>query len=180
MKYLPADLAAYKRFIGGSSSYKIEVTGGMYGMAAPPGIQEVGSTGISLMVNATMPFFLFQGDKAQPPSFPVRPQPFRFNLLLLSNRSAVVLDTPRKEYLVAIQDKLAPNEERMVEASVHGTVTNFDESVIARQNDSAYWKAHYDIGDFVSIYLFNEWSVALLSETSTVFLAVASTPSGIL
>lgn len=109
-------------------------------MAAPPGVQNVGSTGFGLMVNATLPLCLYQGARGIPPPLRVLPQPFGFNLVLLANNSAAVLDPRRQEYLLAIQHELTPDETIMIEAEVCGTVTTVDESFSSSRDTTSFWE----------------------------------------
>ncbi|KPI39913.1 uncharacterized protein AB675_11315 [Cyphellophora attinorum] len=175
---LPLGLSvAYKRFIGGKSDHYIHDTEGMYGMAAPPGIQQVGITGLSLMANATLPLFLYWRTADSPPPLPPLPQPFGFNLVLLSKTASAVLDAPEPDYVQALRGKLSAGEELRIEADVRGTVTTIDSEFDGAQTDPSFWEP-YELGS-ASLYgrgyisLFHDlWGVELVAYMSTTFAAV--------
>jgi hypothetical protein len=177
---LPLGLSvAYKRFIGGKSDHYVHDTEGMYGMAAPPGIQQVGITGLSLMANATLPLFLYWRTPDSLPPLPPLPQTFGFNLVLLSSTSSAVLDSPRPEYVQALRDKLSTGEEVKIEADVHGTVTTLDIDFDGAKTNASFWESYESRS--ASIYgrgyigLFHGgWGVDLLAYQSTTFAAVVS------
>lgn len=128
---LPLGLSvAYKTFIGGESSKVVNVksyTGNFseYGMFAPPGLQLLGEkTGVSLFSNATLPFAVATSlqEIDSEPALSKRAQAFGFNILLLNNEGAAVLDIPHPRYITAVQELLTNEESWNNSATVLATV----------------------------------------------------------
>lgn len=124
---LPAGLSvAYKQFEGGVSSVHLSSAGGYYGMIGPPGINTLGSIGLQLMTNATLPFVVASTPDqtlGPDPAFPSLPQVYGYNTLLLSNTSAALLDAPQPLRVAEIQGSLGKGEVWELTTEVHGTVT---------------------------------------------------------
>lgn len=94
-----------------------------YGMFAPPGLQLLGAkTGVSLFSNATLPCAVDSSLRyGSEPPLPTQAQPYGFNILLVSNESAAVLDIPQ-------QKLLAGGESWNISALVAATITTFNHS----------------------------------------------------
>ncbi|KAL8786499.1 MAG: hypothetical protein Q9213_002726 [Squamulea squamosa] len=178
---LPLGLSvAYKTFIGGESTKTVHVRSyvgndSYYGMFAPPGLQVLGEkTGVSLFSNATLPFAVAtasQQNGSEPP-LPTYPQPYGFNLLLLNNESAAVLDIPQPSYVSAVQ-KLLPNDESWnISAAVLATVATYNRS---SSRDPDAFESHFrsfcadadkSSGAYTHMSMMNQWSVVLLNHAS--------------
>ncbi|KAI1757861.1 hypothetical protein F4782DRAFT_475428 [Xylaria castorea] len=96
-------------------------------MFAPPGVQAIGQqSGVSIFFKATLPFAVSvplssQSVGAEP--YPLtEPQPFGYNILLLNEESATVLDMPHSDYVSSIQSILAPGELWNMTAPILGTI----------------------------------------------------------
>lgn len=149
MLALPIGLSvAYKTFSGGESSMNIHTldyfnNATYFGFFKPPGIVSV--TGISSFLNATA---LFRdateraADDSEPP-LPTFPQPYGYNILLLNESSAALLDTLHTNYIIAIQNLLAVGESWTITAPVLGTVATFNET--ATKNRSAFEEAFVSV-----------------------------------
>ena len=147
-------------FLNGSEPY--------YGMTGPSGLSQAKSAviGISLVVNATLPFVLATQDD---PVFPSTPQVYGFNTLLLSNISAAYLDAPMPAYVTSIQERLHVDETLYLSANVNATVTTYNASVDSRRNDSAFWGYYSQLlntndlsGALLLSDIHNNWSFGLL------------------
>jgi hypothetical protein len=138
MLALPIGLSvAYKRFGGGESSKVVNPTAytgntSYYGMFAPPGLQLLGErTGISLFANSTLPFLVATSstdDTGAEPPLPSQEQSYGYNILLLNNESAAILDIPQPDYVSSVQESLAIGESWRLTAPVIGTVATFNNS----------------------------------------------------
>ncbi|KAF4874768.1 hypothetical protein CGCSCA1_v006124 [Colletotrichum siamense] len=157
MLALPIGLSvAYKTFTGGESSINIHSTDYIpnatyYGLFRPPGI--ISSTGLSSNVNATDSFRTATQRVAggTEPPLPTFPHPYGYNILLLNESSAASLDTLYPDYILAIQEILAPGESWTITAPVIGTVATLNRS--AAEDRGAFEE------DFVSVCKGNEkWS----------------------
>jgi len=74
---------SYKNFVGGETNIAVSSIGGFYGLCGPPGMQTIGA-GLSLLVNAALPFFIDPG----------YPKSYGFNTFVASNTTTVMLDAP--------------------------------------------------------------------------------------
>ncbi|KAL8962204.1 MAG: hypothetical protein Q9193_001358 [Seirophora villosa] len=170
---------AYKTFIGGSSAMTVDVATligntSYYGMFAPPGLQLLGEkTGVSIFSNATLPYAVASSPQngAEPP-FPTSAQTYGYNILLLHNESAAVLDIPQPSYLSAVQTLLAGGESWNITAPVSATVATLNQSKTrdpvnyASDFDSRCSDARASSGAYTHMSMINDWSVVLLSHPS--------------
>ncbi|KAF0332638.1 hypothetical protein GQ607_000654 [Colletotrichum asianum] len=188
MLALPIGLSvAYKTFTGGKSSINIYSTDYIpnatyYGLFRPPGI--ISSTGLSSNVNATESFrnVTQRAVGGTEPPLPTFPHPYGYNLLLLNESSAASLDTPYPDYILAIQQLLAPGESWTITAPVIGTVATLNRS--AAEDHRAFEE------EFVSVCkgndkwshrmenMFNDWSISLtvqwaMSDQSLQYIGIA-------
>lgn len=177
---LPLGLSvAYKTFTGGESAMVMNVTASVgntsfYGMFAPPGLQLLGEkTGVSLFSNATLPFAVDSSSQnGSEPPLPMQAQPYGFNILLLNNESAAILDIPQPSYVSSVQELLSGGESWNVSASVSATVATFNHSKTT--NPEAYRKffalfcfnASESSGAYTHATMMNDWSVVLLNHAS--------------
>ena len=164
---LPLGLSAgYKRYTGGTARAMIpkdEIPSNMYGTAALPGLNGLGSAvGYAELINATLPFMSASQDDG---SFPLSwPRPYGQNVLLLSNTSTALLDMPMPDLVTSIQQGLASNERRTLSSSVHAFVTTYNQSAEKYRNDTDYWNQYYfDLEyELDETTLFTGWTVYTL------------------
>ena len=143
---LPLALSfAYKDFQQGYGRQHIPTDGHMYGLTGPAGLQlgELMSTGVSLMVNATLPFVTTSNNETTP-NLHLVPLPFGFNMLLLSNTSTAYLDAPMPDFISSLQRTMAIGDSYTLAATVHATVTTYNTSIESNRNDPTFWKYYYD------------------------------------
>ncbi|KAL8737747.1 MAG: hypothetical protein Q9181_001375 [Wetmoreana brouardii] len=134
-RYGSSTLQNYNGILRNESTKEIDVTTyirntSYYGMFAPPGLQLLGEkTGVSLFSNATLPFAVTssQQNGSEPP-LPTDAQAYGFNILLLNNESAAVLDIPQPSYVSAVQSLLAGGESWNISAPVFATVAAYNHS----------------------------------------------------
>lgn len=187
LSILPLGISAgYKLFTGGSSATAIRpgqpLYGSDFGMYAPPGLQLISQpTGISLMLNATMPFMEATsvnsskigtdetfGSPIWDPPLPRFPQAYGFNTLLLGEQTAAMLDVPNPDWLTYVQRSLLSGESWNITAEVTATVALYNDTVdIHRRSikDSKFWQSYSNQGSFYSMVLYNGWNVGLLANT---------------
>lgn len=80
-------------------------------MFAPPGLQSLGTTGLSVFNNATLPFALATNPtNASEPPLPRGRQAYGFNVLYLNSESIAVLDIPQPDYVSTVQSTLRLGE----------------------------------------------------------------------
>ncbi|KAF4851044.1 hypothetical protein CGCSCA4_v003587 [Colletotrichum siamense] len=145
MLALPVGLSvAYKTFTGGESSMKIHTTDYItnatyFGLFRPPAMSS-SMNGVSFFFNATASFrdaTERAANGSEPPLPTTFPQAYGYNLLLLDKSSAASLDILHANYILAIQELLAPGESWNLTAPVLGTVATFDESATEEDFKSA-------------------------------------------
>ncbi|KAF5516318.1 hypothetical protein CGCS363_v000908 [Colletotrichum siamense] len=135
MLALPVGLSvAYKTFTGGESSMKIHTTdyiphGTYFGLFRPPAMS-TSNRGVSFFFNAAASFrdATERAANLSEPRLPTFPQAYGYNLLLLDESSAASLDILPANYILKIQELLAPDESWNITAPVLGTVATFNES----------------------------------------------------
>ncbi|KAL8710647.1 MAG: hypothetical protein Q9220_004871 [cf. Caloplaca sp. 1 TL-2023] len=178
---LPLGLSvAYKVFTGGYSGMEVNSAtythnDTKYGMFAPPGLQLLGEkTGVSVFSNATLPFAVDSSleDSPPDPQFSLEIDTFGYNVLILNNESAAILDIPQPSYLSAIQALLKGGEYWIIEATVFGTVASFNHS---KTEDPDRFESDFrdfcemakeSSGAFTHQTLMNDWSIVLLNHPS--------------
>lgn len=83
---------AYKGFIEGLHDYTLKVTGRYYGLAGPGQLSKVaGNVGLSLIINATLPFVEASANDNIPLELSSLSQAYGFNMLLLPENSTAFL-----------------------------------------------------------------------------------------
>jgi hypothetical protein len=194
---LPLGLSiAYKLFTGGSSTWPIQHVSVEYGMYAPAGLEKVGvNTGISLMLNTTLPFMqaATAAVDAKPPiSFPDKPSVYGANTLLISPSAAAILDIPSPDFVLGVQETLELGETVHITATVQVTVTRQNESVWQYRTPDAqgrkdFWQYYYERApSTVSVTHVNGSDITMLNNLANIredlsqtwlFLAVLASPS---
>ena len=128
---LPLGLsAAYKTFQGGQSSWEITRGAMDFGLTGAPGTQHIGF-GVSLFVNATLPWF----------SDPGFDRHYGFNMYVRDNQTTAMLDAPLPSALRQIQFDLSDGESCQIEATVRAVVCTVDPELSEEQKmerNSAY------------------------------------------
>ncbi|KAK4220854.1 hypothetical protein QBC38DRAFT_493272 [Podospora fimiseda] len=147
MVVLPLSLSVgYKQFIGGTaeSNFNSSKTGS-YGVDFPHiGPWEPPVDSLYLLLTALAPFQATtnkgKGPYPQPHEFPVA---YGYNILLLSDYSAAVLDIPSNEYISDLQAQLnSPEEALTIKADVDGYLSSFDASFTTKMaTDDALWSS---------------------------------------
>ena len=135
--------ASYKQFIGGSTTVGVPSPDVSFGFTAAPGYQLIGN-GLSLLVEVYLPFW-------------IRPSlncTYGFNLFIVDNTTAAILDAPLPTGLSRLQASLDDHESITLTAKVNATVTeNIDPSPKERYDRNGYWHkkevlfCHTGIGD---------------------------------
>lgn len=198
LQALPIGLsAAYKTFSGGQSIHAVNAMDyvsnvSYYGIFPPPGLSRSSfsrTTGISLFVNATLPFLeatspevseeaLLDGESNNSePLLPMFPQPYGYNILLLNNSTTAVLDIFQTGYLAEIQTLLPLGASWLITAPVAATVAGLTDSKTKNPADfnTTYISACSDANgtghdpwswDFTRFDMYNEWSLSLLNRKS--------------
>lgn len=103
--------AAYKLFVGGVVTKEGGSNGGFFGTTGPPGTQRLGN-GLSLMVNATLPFLVE----------PSINKTFGYNMYVISNSTTAMLDAPLPEYVSELRSSLGNTRSIEMSALVNATV----------------------------------------------------------
>ncbi|CAF9923703.1 hypothetical protein IMSHALPRED_005996 [Imshaugia aleurites] len=154
---LPLGLSVgYKEFQQGLAAHELTNTGNYYGMTGPAGLEDSGQwTGLSLMVNATLPFMTGPINDSMAPDNTPMPIAFGFNGLLLSSTSAAFLDGPMPDYVFELQQSLNFGESYELSTTVHATLTTYNESVEAHRDDEQYWD-YYNVSQMNDIWLWND------------------------
>ena len=120
-----------------------------YGIAGPLGLQidhpgsEWSAIGVSYMSNATVPWFAATKNNINSTALPPFPAAYGFNILMLSNESTAMLDVPMPDYVNALQEVLVSSADGAtinISATVHGTVTTYNNSVETHREDAAFWQ----------------------------------------
>lgn len=159
----------YKRLIGGQSVRVLEgETLENYGLTTPPlGLYSAVQNSVFLATSASAHFLATSRNFSQPSStqFPVA---YGFNMLLLDNSSAALLDMPESRSLMTAQRKLARNEFWHLSASVDATVARYNPSDEYKKN-STIWNQAFDgsLYSLNSFYQYNGYYFGLLVEKQT-------------
>lgn len=134
---LPVGLSLlYKEFAQGTGIRTTYQNANYYGLTGPSGFSQNSRVGMSLMVNATLPFIFSAQDQHPLPSLP---QAYGFNTLLLSNGSMAYLDAPMPDYTNHLQRGLSVDDAYMITANVYATITTYNHSIERHRNDTDYW-----------------------------------------
>lgn len=146
---LPLALSVgYKQFLGGIGTAEIDAVtikalDGHYGVAFPKiGDWKPINDPIYLQMASNAAFNTASAeDNVAPNVTEQRPIPYGFNVLLLSNDSAAILDLPTNNYLSKMRAQYKDGESWQVSTTVDAYVVTRNETMAAqfRQNDS-YWQ----------------------------------------
>ncbi|KAK9421293.1 hypothetical protein SUNI508_05831 [Seiridium unicorne] len=168
----------YKLFIGGQSFTPITLGDPLYndawGLYSPPGLTTLGiAAGLFPLFNATVPFFdattnssihIDLGSQvpapgtAIDPPFPRQfPQVYGFNIVMLQADRVAFLDAPTPDWVIRVQQELAPNDSWTVSANVLGTVTQVNNSIeehrgVKLNEEDSFWD-YYTNSDFNDYYI---------------------------
>ena len=162
---LPTGLSvAYKEFIQGTGTRVLHNSGGYYGLTGPGIISDVpDAVGLSLLVNATLPFIIASSDDSTP--LPAQPQAYGFNTLLLSDSRTAYLDGPTPDYVSTIQGNLSESETRRIDATVTAIVVAYNDTAEYHRKDDEFWDYYWNqpgINGMNPIDLYNGNSIGLL------------------
>ena len=121
--------AAYKKFSGGHSTRSVSLgKSSNWGFTSRPGWPWSGN-GLSGAVDAYVPFWNDVGiDRT-----------YGYNMLVASNTTAALLDTPEWDLIYAEQSGLRPGEYVTLNTTVNATVTEFAEIRPSDRVNPAYW-----------------------------------------
>jgi hypothetical protein len=148
----------YKSFVGGKVTTEVNASGGQYGLTGPIGFANFAS-GASLMVNATIPFMFTKVTE-----LPSKPQPFGFNMLLLTDDTirVAMLDGPSPSYVKSIRAELRGQQSFTVSANVFGLAWHLDQEADKQRNNDTWWNQRFDSSDDeapqnISLYEEKKW-----------------------
>ena len=132
---LPLGLSvAYKQFLYGSTICTIPSSDAMFGFTAAPGYQLIGN-GLSLFAMTYLPFWRLEAVDPGPN------QTYGFNLFIVDNQTAAVLDAPLPAVLTNLQQTLDDNEYIYLTAQVDATVTQSIPPSASERDSAEYWEA---------------------------------------
>ncbi|MCJ1390475.1 hypothetical protein MMC18_003334 [Xylographa bjoerkii] len=151
---------SYKQFIGGFSYTDVGVSNRFYAPTGPPGLQiNIGRN--TIMSNATSTFMSATTDDVD---FPVdissNSKVYGFNLILLSNTSAVAVDAPVPRRVAELQQHLSDGSSNYLSADIRGTVAQYNFVT----GDEQYWNQTFDISKVDTLSLFDGFFFAVLQE----------------
>jgi hypothetical protein len=140
---LPLALSiGYKQFFGGTSSATLKPLSGLYGISFPIISEWTPINDHSyLLTSATAAFHTASAnDTSTLEGSGQFPMAYGYNVLLLAEGSAALLDLPTNEYLGSIRSKLKNGETWKLSASVDAYVATLDElaAEAVRTNDTAW------------------------------------------
>nr|RBQ94664.1 hypothetical protein FVER53263_07696 [Fusarium verticillioides] len=148
----------YKSFVGGRVTTEVNASGGQYGLTGPIGFANFAS-GASLMVNATIPFMFTNVTK-----LPAQPQPFGFNMLLLTDDTirVAMLDGPSPSYVKSIRADLWGQQSYTVSTNVFGLAWHLDHEADKQRKNNTWWNQRFDSSDDdapqnISLYKEKKW-----------------------
>ncbi|KAI9801245.1 MAG: hypothetical protein M1833_002815 [Piccolia ochrophora] len=127
---LPLSLSVfYKKSVGGFTTVGIPSTEADFGYTAAPGYQLIGD-GLSLLTEVYLPYWIE----------PSLGRTYGFNLYIVDNTTAAVLDAPLPNDLLKLQASLNDLESITIMAAVNATVTeSVDLSLSERNDHNGYW-----------------------------------------
>lgn len=147
---LPLGLSVgYKQFLGGQSSITIhqKISHARYGVDYPSlGEYSSLSTATYLWLNAYSGFSARvppNSTNPLPDAQPYRAMPYGYNVLLLNNESAAVLDLPSRAYINSIRQLMHPTEKWHITASVNAFVSEMNSTLDALRDDENFWKKSF-------------------------------------
>ena len=128
---LPLGLSAsYKKFSGGSTERTMLAPAISFGATAAPGYQLIGN-GLSLLVVTYLPFWMN----------PALGCTYGFNLFVVDNTTAAILDAPRPADLTLLQTSLQDDQSVILTAEFNATMT---ENIPIEGKDIDDWDAVQD------------------------------------
>jgi hypothetical protein len=140
---LPLGLSAgYKQFLGGRSSAAVKPFSGLYGVSFPSiGDWTPMNDPIYLQVSSNAAFYdASNTDNPSKTGSNQYPVAYGYNVLLLANDTAALLDLPTEQYLQQIRSKLQEGETWQLSSSVDAYVAAQNSSAAeAVRKDDAYW-----------------------------------------
>lgn len=141
---LPLGLSVgYKQFLGGTSTASLKSLSGLYGVSFPSiGDWTPMNDPIYLQVSSNAAFYTASADDTPIPNgsdhYPIA---YGYNVLLLSEDSAAVLDLPTNEYLNTMRSKFKEGETWEMSASVNAFVATRNTSAMkAASSNDLYWQ----------------------------------------
>jgi len=142
---LPLALSVgYKQFLGGSSTASLNALSGLYGVSFPSiGDWTPMNDPIYLQVSSNAAFYTASANDTPilngSSHYPIA---YGYNVLLLSEDSAALLDLPTNEYLKTMRSKFNDGETWQLSASVNAYVAARNNSAAeAVRSDDAYWES---------------------------------------
>lgn len=142
---LPLALSVgYKQFLGGTSTATLNLLLGLYGVLFPSiGDWTPMNDPIYLQVSSNTAFYTASANDTPilngSSHYPIA---YGYNVLLLSEDSAALLDLPTNEYLKTIRSKFNDGETWQLSASVNAYVAARNNSAAeAVRSDDAYWES---------------------------------------
>lgn len=145
MLLLPIILGvAYKQFEGASASAAILTDQEMiFGLTGPPGLSAISI--LALAVNATTPFMATASNDSLP--LPEAAQAYGFNMLLLNDGAAAMLDAPMPTEIESLQARLnsrshwrsGVGSSMRIEADVMATVARYNTDVDSNRSNQTWW-----------------------------------------
>lgn len=142
---LPLALSVgYKQFLGGTSTATLNPLLGLYGVSFPTiGDWTPMNDPIYLQVSSNAAFYTASANDTPilngSSHYPIA---YGYNVLLLSEDSAALLDLPTNEYLKTIRSKFNNGETWQLSASVNAYVAARNNSAAeAARSDDAYWES---------------------------------------
>lgn len=118
--------AAYKLFVGGVVTKDIGSRDGLFGISGPPGTQRLGN-GLSLMVNATLPFVVE----------PSISKTYGFNMYVVSNDTTAMLDGPLPS-VSELRSNLSETQSIEMSALVNATVCSRNDPSVEQRTDASF------------------------------------------
>ena len=126
---LPLGLSiAYKRFSGSRSAVYIRAQDSDWGFVTAPGWPSSGN-GLLLAVNAYVPFW----------EDPAVNRTYGYNLFVVSNTTAAVLDTPFPNMIQGLQARLRLGDSLQMKTTVNATISKNINLPSSQQDDPAFW-----------------------------------------
>lgn len=161
---LPIGLSTiYKRNVyrGGTSSRTTKMDNMTCAVVGPPEVSS--GNGILQLVNATTPFQSVSNDDRMQPPLAGLPRAYGFNMLLLSNTSAALLDAPMPDRVLSMQQALPIGTSLEVTIPVNATVVSYNNSVESHRDDDDFWEFFAD-GELLQQPMYNGYNTLLLAE----------------
>ena len=111
----------------------MQIPNSSWGFVASPGWPSSGN-GLSLATNAYVPFWQDPGVN----------RTYGYNMYVVSNTTAVILDTPFPDLIVPLQAQLRLGEYVFLSATVNATVSENINLSPSQQDDANFWESIHD------------------------------------